>query len=648
MGELEQDQGGTSVPAGDAAAAAGADPRLGKGDPRHAKLVMSLASCPKILRIYPPGHIRAGAYLTEFERVFAELLEARHDPLVISVEKTRVLIDGQRVKIDDEINANLGIMLARRSIERIEILSGIQREEIQLLVELLGTPFKDVLRQGGTEAWIERTEHPNLQVIMVDPDQLSPREGWGAIQSVLDGCGIDETLITDELRERLADLREAYLEALSQDTGYAGEEEATFINLVREFLEHPDWANMPRKTAMQALERFVEILHESLEELTAGGDQPLSERIESMRSYFRGLAPENGSQPVKADHTETVNELRFEIARLDEFLESCHSTDRPPAEILRSEIVNRVHFRNALVVICELLLGARNEPEYLSRRQLFVDALSSGDYPTSAIARTLRFVTVDLPSIRFEPREHLVNAAVDGVSDDEALQHFLVSMTEYSHLVHPILQRLATRADPFPLLVRLLRVPLLEAYRATLQRKFREAAGLRYVAFRAWVRANLDDFFDDLVFQPLIKRGTELLGALCKEIFMEGTPRDRQRLVERLSRDGSETALRLLVLGVPFDGTPCSPEVLATLGEFRSPLASGALREIVFRANTGEIHPDEARAALEALVRQEGDAIEDGEDFVRCVAEGYSWGLPRYKRSLRRLAASVLESDRWL
>ena len=162
---------------------------------------------------------------------------------------------------------------------------------------------------------------------------------------------------------------------------------------------------------------------------------------------------------------------------------------------------------------------------YLSRRQLFVDALSSGDYPTSAIARTLRFVTVDLPSIRFEPREHLVNAAVDGVSDDEALQHFLVSMTEYSHLVHPILQRLATRADPFPLLVRLLRVPLLEAYRATLQRKFREAAGLRYVAFRAWVRANLDDFFDDLVFQPLIKRGTELLGALCKEIeaISEGT-----------------------------------------------------------------------------------------------------------------------------
>jgi hypothetical protein len=648
MGELESKQDGASVPAGDAAAAAGTDPRLGKGDPRHAKLVMSLASCPKILRIYPPGHIRAGAYLSEFERVFGELLEGRKDPLVISVDRTRVLLDGQRVKVDDKINADLGIMLARRSIARLEILAGIRREEIQLIVELLGTPFKDILRQGGTEAWIERTEHPNLEVVMVDPDDVSPRQGWGAIRSILDGCGIDENLITEELRERLTALREAYLEALGQDTGYAGEEEATFINLVREFLEHPDWAAMSREKAMDALERFVEVLHESLEELTAGGDQPLSERIESLRSYFRGLAPVSGAKPVKADHTETVNELRFEIARLDEFLEDCHRSDRAPAEFLRSEIANRVHFRNSLVVICELLLDARNEPEYLSRRQLLVDALSSGDYPTSAVARTLRFVTVDLPSIRFEPREHLVNAVVDGVHNDEALQHFLVSMTEYSHLVHPILQRLATRADPFPLLVRLLRVPLLETYRSTLQRKFREAAGLRYVAFRAWVRAHLDDFFDDLVFEPLIKRGTELMGAICKEIFMEGTPRDRQRLVERLSRNGSETALRLLVLGVPFDGTPCSAEVLATLGEFRSPLAGGALREIVFRANTGEIRPEEVRGALEALVRHEGDAIEDGEDFVRSVAEGFSWGLPRYKRSLRRIAASVLESDQWL
>ena len=73
-----------------------------------------------------------------------------------------------------------------------------------------------------------------------------------------------------------------------------------------------------------------------------------------------------------------------------------------------------------------------------------------------------------------------------------------------------------------------------------------------------------------------------------------------------------------------------------------------ALREIVFRANTGELHSDEARVALEALVRHEGDAMEDGEEFVRSVAEGFCWGLPRYRRSLRRLAASVLESDRWL
>jgi len=102
------------------------------------------------------------------------------------------------------------------------------------------------------------------------------------------------------------------------------------------------------------------------------------------------------------------------------------------------------------------------------------------------------------------------------------------------------------------------------------------------------------------------------------------------------------------VLGLPFDGTPSSPEVLATLGEFRSPLAGGALREVVFRANTGEIHQDEVRAALEALVRHEGDALEDGEEFVRNVAEGFCWGLPRYKRGLRRIAASVLESDQWL
>jgi len=115
-------------------------------------------------------------------------------------------------------------------------------------------------------------------------------------------------------------------------------------------------------------------------------------------------------------------------------------------------------------------------------------------------------------------------------------------------------------------------------------------------------------------------------------------------LIRRLRRAGTDTALRLLVIGMPYGDNATDPELVLALGRFGSPLACAALREVVHRSNTCEFREPEARAALQAL-RDMRDT--EGTEFLEEIAEGRT-GLVmhRYVRKLRKIAALALQGKK--
>jgi hypothetical protein len=153
------------------------------------------------------------------------------------------------------------------------------------------------------------------------------------------------------------------------------------------------------------------------------------------------------------------------------------------------------------------------------------------------------------------------------------------------------------------------------------------------------VRLNRKAFFKKEVFDALMSHGAELIGPICKEIIAEGPPQDRNHLIERLRQEGTETALRLLVLGMT-QGDECDPELVQALSGFRHPLAVAALREIVHRCNTKAIPAESAEAALQSLHRI---GTEESWRFLWEVVQSRCLFLPIYRRDLRILAARTLE-----
>jgi hypothetical protein len=169
------------------------------------------------------------------------------------------------------------------------------------------------------------------------------------------------------------------------------------------------------------------------------------------------------------------------------------------------------------------------------------------------------------------------------------------------------------------------------------------AARTKREAFVIWARKHRDLLFAPEIFEPLFSKGTEFLGPVCKEILSEGPARDRTFLINILEEAGSETALRLLVLGMPGSEEPCDPLILHALASFRHPLALSVLREVIHRNNTRGMDLEETATALGALSRME---LPESASFLGEVAGSRRMMLPLYRTPLRRLAKDALEGRR--
>jgi len=309
----------------------------------------------------------------------------------------------------------------------------------------------------------------------------------------------------------------------------------------------------------------------------------------------------------------------------------------------RKRLYEGTNAEHGLAVLAELMIHAPDADRYATRRAAFLRMCREETPPSAVVARILRYFAVDVPSLPYDSRDSLVHAILDHTADEEALVLFLLALTDQPDSVRPILDRIVSRQNPFPTLTRLLTAPWLESFRHILAAKLLDAARTRQGALRLWVRAEPDAFFRPEIFDTLFSQGTKLVGGICKEIIAEGPEEARGRLIERLRRDGSETALRLLILGLPFGSRPCEPELLAALGTFQHPLAAAALREVVHHCNVDGARMEEAERALQALHAM-GTA--DSRAFLREIATQRYALLSVYRRPLRLDAARMLRAKK--
>jgi len=311
----------------------------------------------------------------------------------------------------------------------------------------------------------------------------------------------------------------------------------------------------------------------------------------------------------------------------------------------RRRLSDRCDGEQALRVLREMMLAAPDAATYARRRAAFLRIVRQDTPPSGFLARILRFFAVDAPEFAFDDRDELVHAVVQHSGDDEALVLFLLAMTDQADCVRPILDQFVASERAFALLSRLLTTPWLESYHHILAANLVEAARTRPSAFRAWVRDDPDVFFQPEIFELLFGRAAHVLSGICKEFLIHGPEDHRVRFIAALENDGTEKALRLLILGLPFGSRPAEPSLLAAIAAFDHHLAVAALREVVHCGNLQDEHTDDAMRAIRVLHTMD---TEESKDFVDEVAYGRTALLHSFRKELRRGAAALLKEGRGL
>jgi len=599
------------------------------------------------------------AQILELQRLIRQHLGAREGRLVLALQGIRLAVNGEPFGGQAEVAASLAFKLRRRRIRRLDLLPEISVPELYALARVLATDHKDLIREGGPTAVLDQIAHPNLLVALI-------AAGGGDSEDSADGeialpphvaVALENILAEPSTLERLARLRVQLGGDPEVDGGGGGPQ--MLDQLVWDFFSRPEWARLDQREVERAFTAFLELVEHAAAG-TGDGEIPLEARAQSLKSFFRGLAPDDligsggatGGQATAgggggAGHgpggdTATPGGA-FAAVDLDAFLGEARAGLPSATEAVRNSIECHDATENALMILCQLLVSSRDMAQYRERRSVFVQAFVDRRYRSASVARLLRFLAVELPSLAFESRDSLIHEVFENTADEEALVLFLVSMTDRPDVARPILDLFVARADPFPLLVRLLGAPLLDPFRHVLTEKLLDAARAKPAALRLWARENRRAFFRLEVFEPLFHRSPESIGAICKEILAEGPAQDRNHLIERLRHDGTETALRILLMGMSYGDGGTDLDLLRALSAFPHPLAIAALREAVHRCNIGSARTTVAAAAMEALSAL---GTEESRAFLREIIRNRKLLLRIFRKPLRLLAARVLARRR--
>jgi len=612
----------------------------GANDHRVVRLIRGLLAFPRVLKLYPAGHARVEAQVTEVSRHLDDVFGGKKLPLSFNVRGVRVELNDEPVTAAPELTSDLAYKLRRRRIRSLILLPGIERSELKLLAELLCLDARELARMGGAHAFLTRSPHPHVQVSTFRGDSDdSDEEQEEQLPTELTPL-LAESLQAADTVARMEQLQRTLERTLRGDIQGLPAVQQNLDRLMLAFFGRSEWASMDAAAVKAALFAFAEVLEHTLGQPALSAI--LQARVESLRSFFRGVTPNDltrGSAALRAPVDGQADE-EYSTEKVRELLAEEGADPQATLLSIRRHLEFHSAEENALLILCEILVTAATPDEFHERRHMFLSTVAEARYSSTSVARVLRHIAIDLPAIPHEPRETLIQAVFDNTRDEEAVLLLLASMTDRPELARPIIKRLSSRANPFQMLVRILTTPLLRPFRYVATERLIELARERRQTLARWARQNREHFFKPEIFTPLFAQGASVVGPICKEILTRGSPAERAELLRRLTETASETALRLLVLGLPYGDEACDQELVRSLGSFRSPLATAVLSDIVHRANMRGRGIAEASTAIKALQQMGGV---ESDTCLHDVAHGRVLFLPLFRKELRRMATAALE-----
>jgi len=653
-----------------------------------------LLQLPRVRRMYPEGHQRIESQLEKTRESIGSLFEADNRPLLVSVVGAGVLVDAVRVEGMVETTASLAFLLRRRKIRGLRILAGITDDELLLLAEIFDTDHREFLATGGVDGFLADREHAHVQVF-VREQSASTVQGHGDAsecalpEKVLDA--IREATEEPEIVERLTALRGALAEESEQDQGGA----QVVNGLITDFLAHPDWANVPPASIKDAIQTFLALVEGHATLMATDGAATDGEGAESDAKESFEDDPDTDpllgnaaaeAQPADAGprHVPEPDPLGDEIKDvlgglspsdlLDGILEDEPPEDEDPAAVyltnqavayerldtavgliqdlggidkltaeFRHSLGKYKKERQQLLVVADIMVRSADGEKYHARREALLDLLTDDRYDEETLTDVRGTLARSLPvEGRFENREDLMHRIFRNSGDGEGFTQYIDTVSDRPEAVRRIIKRIEGHKECFAVLSHILCKEHLDRYHPMVSAAFIEAAKLRPMSFRRWATQDARRLFRSEVWDLLFERGPTLLSPIVKDLLIRDDTVDRNRLIARLSKDGGDYSLRLLVLGLRFGTAPEDTALVQALGSFQQPLAIAALRAIIQRCNTNEYRSEEAQAAIEALHRI---GTEESRGLLWEIVQKRTCLLPLYRRELRTFTEKRLSKS---
>jgi len=354
-----------------------------------------------------------------------------------------------------------------------------------------------------------------------------------------------------------------------------------------------------------------------------------------------GLVPDAGEAPAELPPEPAPQEVRLVYTAVDndEFgARSPHLLAMAQETLVREARKHDVH-RVAAMVLTDMVGKSIDELEYRMRRDLLCNVVKERRLDVTALRIAQLHLAGDLPDWPFESPAALLLELGAIANDLELLEGAMGRCDMPKSDARSVAEQLATRADAFDLLTVLLRAPLPDNIRVPIEDVLVSRIKRDQREFRQWALENLQRFLHRTSFKFLLHEVDFALGPIVKELLQEDGGKDRERVIEMLVENGSEKALRLLVMGMRYAGEVRDSYLIQAFGRFKHPLAVAVLREIVHRCNTVRCSGEEVACAVEALAKAGTD---DAFEFLDEIANKRAGFLPLYRRTIRNLAQEAI------
>jgi len=295
--------------------------------------------------------------------------------------------------------------------------------------------------------------------------------------------------------------------------------------------------------------------------------------------------------------------------------------------------------RTAAMALTDMVGRATDELEYRIRRDLLCNVVKERRLDVTALRIAQLHLAGELPDWPYESPAALLLELGAIAGDVQLLEGAMGQCDMPRSDARRIAEQLAMRPDAFALLTVLLRAPLPDNIRVPIEDVLVARVKRDQREFRQWATDHPQRFLNRVCFAFLLEHVDYVLGPIVKDLLQAEGDKDRGRVIDMLVENGSEKALRLLVMGMQYAGGKRDDRLILAFGRFKHPLAVSVLREIIHRCNTVHYCREEVSSAVTALAKA---GTEDALGFLEEITSKRVGFLPLYRRTIRNVAQEAI------